>query len=283
MPRPFRIAAFAALLLVGLLLSACQQVAPPDPLITPSSVPAETLAPGETAQPGDPTLPPPTDQPERTLVICLAQEPETLYPYGGSSPAQQVILEALYDGPIDSRSYSYQPVILEKLPSLADGDATLVAVDVVAGDKVVGDDGEVYELAAGVKVRPAGCNAPDCAIEWDGTSALQMDQLSANFKLLPGLTWSDGTPLTAKDSVYAFGLVMDPDTTTVKYVGDRTASYEAADDVTIVWTGLPSNPCGPTAMSLPNGRSPPSASTTTSSTSRCPCRAASRCGRARRG
>ena len=184
-----------------------------------------------------------TPEPEvmepRTLVICMGQEPETLYPYGNAMLAMSHVLEAIYDGPVDARSFSYQPIIFEKLPSLADGDAALVAVDVVAGDKVVGDDGEVYELAAGVKVRPAGCNAPDCAIEWDGTAALQMDQLSATFKLLPGLTWSDGTPLTAKDMVYAFGLAMDPDTTTVKYVGDRTASYEAADDVTAVWTGLP--------------------------------------------
>jgi hypothetical protein len=27
------------------------------------------------------------------------------------------VLEAIYDGPIDSTGFSYQPVILEKLPS----------------------------------------------------------------------------------------------------------------------------------------------------------------------
>jgi peptide/nickel transport system substrate-binding protein len=66
-----------------------------------------------------------------------------------------------------------------------------------------------------------------------------MDQLSATFKMLPGLMWSDGTPMTAADSVYSFNVQADPDTPTVKYTIERTGSYEATDDVTIVWTGLP--------------------------------------------
>ena len=137
----------------------------------------------------------------RTLVICLGQEPDTLYPYGGSMLAVSQVLEALYDGPVDSRTYAYQPIILAKLPSLADGDAVINVVDVVAGDLVVDDDGNVGALAADMVVRPAGCNAPDCAITYDGTSALQMDQMAVTFQLLPGLTWSDGTPLTSADSV----------------------------------------------------------------------------------
>ena len=242
MPRPFRFAFFAALLLAGLLLSACQQIAPPDPLVTPSSVPAETALPGGTLQPGDPTaLPTSTSQPERTLVVCLAQEPETLYPYGGSSSAQQVILEAVYDGPIDSRSYSYQPVILEKLPSLADGDAQLSPVDVATGDRVVNEDGLVVPLGEGVRVRPAGCQSADCAIAYDGESTLQMDRLTVEFKLLPGLLWSDGIPLTARDSVYAYELAAQPETPTRRFafIQQRTASYTALDDLRTVWTGLP--------------------------------------------
>lgn len=242
MPRQFRIAAFAALLLVSLFLPACQQVAPPDPDVTPSSVPAETALPGGTIQPGEPTAPPSsTSQPERTLVICLAQEPETLYPYGGSSPAQQVILEALYDGPIDSRSYSYQPVILEKLPSLADGDAKLSPVDVATGDLVVNEDGLVVPLGEGVRVRPIGCQSQDCAITYDGESPLQMDQLTVEFKLLSGLRWSDGIPLTAHDSVYAYELAAQPETPTRRFafIQARTASYHALDNLRAVWTGLP--------------------------------------------
>jgi peptide/nickel transport system substrate-binding protein len=112
-------------------------------------------------------------------------------------------------------------------------------VDVVAGDKVVGDDGQVAELAAGVKVRAAGCNAPDCAIEWDGTTALQMEQMVVTTKMLPGLVWSDGTPITSADQIYNFELSSDPDVNVSKYGIERTASYVATDDVTTVWTGLP--------------------------------------------
>jgi peptide/nickel transport system substrate-binding protein len=175
----------------------------------------------------------------RTLVICQGQEPDTLYAYSGAMLARSHVLEAVYDGPFDANSFSYQVVILEKMPSLADGDAVINTVTAVAGDKVVGDDGEVYALEAGVMVRPAGCASSDCAVEYDGTSEVEMDQMVVTFKLLPGLTWSDGTPLTAADSVYSFNLQSDPDTPTTKYTAERTASYEAADDVTTMWTGLP--------------------------------------------
>jgi peptide/nickel transport system substrate-binding protein len=57
---------------------------------------------------------------------------------------------------------------------------------------------------------------------------------------MPGLLWSDGTPLTAADSVYSFEISISPDVPNPsRYTQDRTASYEATDDVTTVWTGLP--------------------------------------------
>jgi peptide/nickel transport system substrate-binding protein len=183
--------------------------------------------------------PEPVVEAPRTLVICMGQEPDSLYPYGTSMLAASQVLEAIYDGPIDARTYAYQPIILEKLPSLADGDAVINAVDVVAGDMVVDAGGTPGALAAGMVVKPAGCRTADCAITYDGTSALQMDQMVVTFKLLPGLTFSDGTPLTAADSVYSFGLANDPDSPTTKYIGERTTTYEATDDVTNVWTGMP--------------------------------------------
>lgn len=184
----------------------------------------------------------PTPEPTgpRTLVICQGQEPDTLYIYGGSMLAASHVQQAIYDGPIDNNSFGYQAVILEKLPSIEDGDAVINAVTVKAGDTVLNDAGDPVTLEAGVKVRPSGCRSSECAIEYDGTSEIQMDQIVVTFKLLPGLMWSDGTPLTANDSVYSFNLQMDPDTPAPsKYTGERTASYEALDDVTAVWTGLP--------------------------------------------
>ena len=187
-----------------------------------------------------------TEAAPRTLVACLGQEPDTLYIYGGNMAAALNVQNAIYDGPIDPNSFAYQPVILEKLPSLADGDAVITAVDVKEGDSVVNDLGEPATLtaktaeAAGTVVRPAGCRATDCAVEYDGTNVTQMDQLSATFKILPGILWSDGTPLKASDSVYSWVLNADPDTPTAsRYLFEHSVSYEATDDQTVVWTGTP--------------------------------------------
>lgn len=188
----------------------------------------------------------PTEAAPRTLVICLGQEPDTLYPYGGSMLAASQVQEAFLESVIDTNTFDYQAVKLEKLPSLADGDAVIQTVAVAEGDSVVDNDGNpaTLSVAAGetpaTMVRPAGCRSADCAVEYDGTNVTEMDQMVVTFKWLPGLLWSDGTPMTAQDSVYSFGLYMDPDTPNPsRYAGERTASYEALDDVTNVWTGLP--------------------------------------------
>ena len=180
----------------------------------------------------------PAEQGPRTLVICQGAEPNSLYIYETGMVAAANILEAIYDGPIDERSFAYQPIILEKLPNLADGDAVLQTVSVSAVEKITDASGEVAELAEGVLVKPAGCTSLDCAVEYDGNELL-MDQLEVTFKLLPGITWSDGTPLTMHDSVFSFAKYMGPGNTSGRYWGERTSSYEALDDLTVVWTGVP--------------------------------------------
>src|SRR5690242_15241295 len=47
------------------------------------------------------SLPTPTPGP-RTLTVCIGQEPNTLYPFGGPNAAANSILAAVYDGPIDT-------------------------------------------------------------------------------------------------------------------------------------------------------------------------------------
>jgi len=88
-------------------------------------------------------------------------------------------------------------------------------------------------------VRPSGCRSDDCAIAYDGSSSLQMDQMVVTFTLLEGLMWSDGAPLTASDSIYSFGLASNEATPGSKFLVDRTATYEAADEQTIQWWGKP--------------------------------------------
>lgn len=195
----------------------------------PSSTP--TLEPTLTATPL-PLL-------QRQLTVCLEQEPASLYPLNNPSSAARSVLAAVYDGPIDTNSYGYQAVILERLPSLENGDAQLFPKSVVIGDEVVDASGTPVTLGVGVKIRPAGCRSDACVIEYDGTSGNQMDQMQVTFNILPGLTWSDGEPLTAEDSVYAYQVAADPASSGSRFLVDRTQSYEAADETTLQWWGKP--------------------------------------------
>jgi peptide/nickel transport system substrate-binding protein len=211
-----------------LSLSACAA-----PVATPTAVAAKpTVAVTATPAPS----PTPTT---KSLVVCLGQEPQSLYLYGPASTGMWSILEAIYDGPIDSRDYGLQPVILQKIPSLADKDAVIQPAAVKPGAVIVDADGNLNTLAKGVKVRPSGCTANACSLPYDGASPLQLDQLSVTFKLLPGITWSDGKPLTAADSVYSYQLAADAATPVSKYTTQRTASYTASDAQTVTWTGIP--------------------------------------------
>jgi peptide/nickel transport system substrate-binding protein len=65
-----------------------------------------------------------------------------------------------------------------------------------------------------------------------------MDQLVVQFELQPFI-WSDGTPVTADDSVYSFEVAADPLTPVPKLKIERTADYQATGDHTIEWTGVP--------------------------------------------
>ena len=222
------------ILFISLALVACQ--AKP-PAAAPAQAPSATRPPALTSIPSPvPATPVPAS---RTLVVCLGQEPTSLYVYGSAARDMWNVLEAIYDGPIDTRNFIPSPVILEKLPNLADGSAAIQPVTVQAGDEMVDASGNLASLARGVKYLPSGCTGADCAVPWDGKAAVQMDQLSATFKLKPGITWSDGQPLTAADSVYSYTLAADPATPTSKKIVDRTSSYTTVDDLTVRWTGLP--------------------------------------------
>ena len=87
--------ALTVLMMGSILLSAC------------SSIPA--LSPA-TATPT--TTPTPTAVPLKTLVVCLGDEPTSLYLYGNASQSMWSVLESLYDGPFDTVNYQPQPVIM---------------------------------------------------------------------------------------------------------------------------------------------------------------------------
>lgn len=219
------------LAVVGVLLTACQPTVQVQTVEVPGPTQVVTATPTPTATPGP-----------ATLVICQDAEPETLYLYGGSLAARN-ILEAIYDGPVDHRSYDFQPVILEKLPSLEDGDAYFDPVTVKEGDRVMDITGQPVELQEGTPVFPShtclDAANPECIATFDGTTPIEMEQMVVSWQLLEGVAWSDGEPVTADDSVYSYELACHPDTPSSKYLCERTASYVAAGERTVVWTGLP--------------------------------------------
>jgi len=228
--------------LLGLTLSACGKTTPT------STIPATTI-PTEVQATA-------TAIPPKTLVVCLGYEPTSLYLYKDSSRAMWSVLEAIYDGPIDTTNFQAEPVILDALPTIENGGVTLSSIPVTAGDEVANVEGDLVALARGVKVFPAGCTSLNCAIEWDGTSELSVSQMSARFKIKPGITWSDGETLSAEDSVFSYTVAADPASKVSKTLIKRTAAYVAVDAQTVLWTGIPgyltTNPSAFFWIPLPN-------------------------------
>jgi peptide/nickel transport system substrate-binding protein len=204
-------------------LSLCASAFQGSPLSPVQSVAAQgTTAPDEQTEAS------------RSLTICLGYEPESLYLYAAQSQAAHEVLQAIYDGPFDESGGKITPVILSKVPTFS-----LTPVTVQAGQSVVNSQGQVVALQAGTQVFPSGCSSADCAVAWDGSSPLQLDQPSLRFELLPDLKWSDGEPLTTADSVYSYSLADNPATPGNKTFIEQTANYQALDERTVAWVGLP--------------------------------------------
>lgn len=220
---------FLLLTIFVLIFTACTPQVTDIPILAETATPAKpSLTETVTAVPAG-----------RSLTVCLGDEPTTLYPYGNLNSSARSVLSAIYDGPIDVVEYGYEPIVLEKIPNLEDGDAQVSPVSVQAGAQVVDSSGNLVTLERGTQIRPSGCRSDECAVKYDGSSPVQMDQLVVTFSMLEDLMWSDGEPITASDSVYSFQLASDPTNPGSKYVTDRTAIYEAADDYTLQWWGKP--------------------------------------------
>jgi peptide/nickel transport system substrate-binding protein len=223
MSMPTR-ALIALFIVTAVALPGCRSPEPPPQEVTRVVAQVVELTPA----------PPPPVQPQlKQLVICMAQEPPGVYVYGETMLTAQAIRHAVYTNYITNLSYDYQADGLEKIPSLADGDALLNVVAVSAGDVVRRADDSVGPLAVGNAIVAADGRT----VTFDGPS-IDVNQMVVNFTMRPTV-WSDGTPVSAADSVYSFNLAADPATTAPKYVIERTAAYEATGELTTRWTGLP--------------------------------------------
>lgn len=201
--------------------------------------------PGTTPSPSPrpPSTPTPTPEPKR-LSICLASEPDSLYYYGTEDVAAQHVWQGLYDGPVDIVDYRYQPVILSELPTLGAG-ATVQTTTVRIGDRVLAASGSVMELAPGVTVRDQHGRQTTFHGE-----AMTMERMVVTFTLRSDIRWSDGTRLTADDSVFSFELAADAATPVDKYLVERTADYRATGEFALTWQGVPGFIDGAYALNL---------------------------------
>jgi peptide/nickel transport system substrate-binding protein len=222
--QSIRTTTLAVFLISALLLSACGQALSGTPTVAVTNTPLPPTA---------------TPVPPKTLVACIGSEPQDLYLYGESSRAKWSVLEAIYDGPIDTENYEPVPVLLQDLPTLENGGVTLQAAPVSEGDPVANVNGDIVALAKGVWVFPAGCTTAGCAVQWDGETEFELTQMVVDFTLLLGVTWSDGAPLTADDSVFSYEVSADPATIVTKTNLDRTFSYSALNEQTVQWVGQP--------------------------------------------
>ena len=169
----------------------------------------------------------------KDLIVCQAQEPDTLYPSGGNMLAARAVQHAIWTSDYYQLSFDYQPVGLEKLPSISDGDAVVNSVEVSAGETVLDSASNPVTLEEGVEV----ITSDGETVVFDGTPVM-MDQMVVDFSITPR-NWADGEPVTSADYVYTFEVNGDPDTPPSKSTHERTAAYVATGDYGVQWTGIP--------------------------------------------
>ncbi len=90
------------------------------------------------------TAVPPPKAVKDTLVICMSQEPDTLYVVTSNMAVQRNVYNAYMDmGSASDTGYWFYTELLEKLPTLEDGDAVLI-----------GEEGPEGQLVITYKIKP---------------------------------------------------------------------------------------------------------------------------------
>jgi peptide/nickel transport system substrate-binding protein len=223
-----RFMAFLGLLVVAsMLLAACGQN---------NATPAVDV-PALPTNPPAPTVPPPP----KTFVVCMAQEPADLNIFSDSALVKTAVLEAVNENfGMDTRSYTYQAVWVQKVPSYTDGDATVIPVIVKVGDKVYDPVADVVvTIASDSKINLLGEDNSIAAVDFAVTPTFTTVKQSVTWKLVEGMTWEDGQPVTSDDELFSFEIANSPDSPIGKYNYERTESFTTSDDLTFTWVSLP--------------------------------------------
>ena len=165
---------------------------------------------------------------EDTIVLGFTQEPASLFGLVEDAFVAHAVLSLLgADGKhYTSLNYDFQPFIYEQLSTIESGLTQNNDVEVKEGDKVIDANGEIVELAAGMKIR----NAAGEEIEYTG-GPVTMKQLVITYDYRDDLKWPDGSSVTAEDLMLGYKIDCDKESGATSFITcDKTVSYEATDD-----------------------------------------------------
>lgn len=211
------------LLVVCFVLTACDIEGGVPPSTTPGALP-----PIDSTQ--DTSQPSPTRVSQQTgFRIGLLEEPRDLLPYHEDVADERItapMSELLFPAPVLTHHYNYTTTsVLEQLPSFANGDIEIRDVDVYINEagNIVSSVADVLEetqrLTMTEELTPTEeitttdeapvepQVSPEILEQIGATGEItQAQQVVVTFRWNPSLRWSDGTPMTADDSVFAYEL-----------------------------------------------------------------------------
>jgi peptide/nickel transport system substrate-binding protein len=230
------------MIVLGLLVVASMILAACAPAETPAAPTAEPPAPAATDKPAAPA--PTTEAPPaepKVMVACLAQEPSTLYLYSESALVKTFVLDALYDGTYDARSYDYQPVMYKDLATFDNGGSVKNTVEVGVGD-VVYDPAQDASVAleAGMTISLNQAEGDPIEVTVEEGQKYPVIQIVSTFTMVDGVTWEDGTPVTTADIMFSYEVGASPDTPSSKYFYEtQTQKIEVVDDQSYAYYFMP--------------------------------------------
>jgi len=166
-----------------------------------------------------------------TIVFGLSQEPASLFTLVENAAVAAQVTQMAKGVANTQKNYEYQAVLQTELSTLESGLATNEMVDVKAGDTVYNASGEPEKLAAGTQLIVNGE-----AMEYDGSSALQLPQLVVKYEL-NDYTWSDGTPGSIEDVKLAYKINCDPKSGATEFnTCKEFGPIDYATDGSLSWT-----------------------------------------------
>jgi len=220
------------MLILCLLLAACGDNQPEI-----NALPTQITAAQTATLAATPTA---TEVPPQVLNVCMAEEPAGLYRYDGNENlAKKSVFAAIYVDLLETNPETNQSLFFESIPTEENGGIVIQAVPIKVGQPVLDATGNVVYLAEGTKIEHALDYSIENPVEWNFEQEYQMNQFTVTFKLLADLKWSDGEPLLAEDLVFSYHLSELSRLGHFQWALERTDSFIALDEHTLVWTGIP--------------------------------------------